>query len=329
MSDSKMFFRDMFFMGEHTLMPLLTRSPQCYENTLLEASQGKLPPYMIVVGDRCRVEKMASYLDDALLLDTHMQQNGLSKGRVCIAIGTFKGTPICVVEHSMGCACAEIIIREVLHDSCSVRTFRTDSYTYKAPSKYVIRYGSCGAINDPEVHAQSRGETQAFTDDSSNPLQANDISPQTATFKPFDIAVASHQIGLSGSDIQAVTGRLQFFGSDWQDEAIDHMRATGYRLVTAPSDPSIQRLRADLSTEISSTLYNNSSSLLQDEKDEALGRLLMSVHPFICSFINPCIHSFIPSTIHTSIHVLMLTIHSFTHLASHSSIHSSIYPTHV
>ena len=72
------------FMGEHTLIPLLTRSPQAYAGTPLEISQGKLPPYIVVCGARERVESTARHMSSVLYLDRHMEECKLSRGRVCL-----------------------------------------------------------------------------------------------------------------------------------------------------------------------------------------------------------------------------------------------------
>lgn len=161
----------------------------------------RLPPYMIVVGDRRRVESIAAILDESTLLHEEMRASGKNIGRVNMAVGTWKGTPIVVMEHQMGCSATEINVREALSREQMDTCFTHGSVTVHAPAKYVIRVGSAAGVNTPDV----------------------------ASISGFDLVVASHQVGVSGSDIQALTGQLNLFDGATLDSAKRKLEALGYR----------------------------------------------------------------------------------------------------
>lgn len=170
-------------LGVHTLAPGLQKVPQALlSETILAHSSGFLPPYLLVVGDRRRVEKAAQLLDQATILPHWLQKNELDQGRVHIAVGLFKGTPIAIVEHEMGCSAAEIIVKEIVF-GCMSRSFKTEKANFNSDAKYVLRVGSSAGINKST---------------------ATDISA-------FDLVVVSHQLGMSGADMQSLTGQLNYF----------------------------------------------------------------------------------------------------------------------
>ncbi len=168
---------DTSIIGQHTCVPSLLGAPSVYSNTILRQSQGLLPPYCVVVGHRHRVEKAALLLDNCTILDKAMGAAGLESGRNAIAVGTYKGTPVCFMEHQMGCAGAgeqasisltldstmfsEIFFREVLSTNNMTTKFVLDKgdgtphQVFNSDAKYVIRVGTCAGIN-PSLKTQEK-----------------------------------------------------------------------------------------------------------------------------------------------------------------------------
>jgi len=103
------------FLGEHTMMPAFRRlklfaNPK--EPNILSASNGKLPPYVIVVGHRNRVLQIASLLSTnqkpfpkAMLVHKWMKSHNATDGRVNVAVGMYHGVPIAIVEHQVCIHC--------------------------------------------------------------------------------------------------------------------------------------------------------------------------------------------------------------------------------
>jgi uridine phosphorylase len=187
-------------LGVHTLVPGLTSLPAAYKGTILEHSKGFLPPYLVVCGDRRRVEHIASFLENATLLRPQVARAGGDPSRVEVAVGTYKGTPIAAIETEMGCPATEIIVREVVSDLASRLSFRQGNFQFQAPHRYVIRLGSAAGIN----------------------------GTQGPPVKPFDAVIATHSVGVSGADIQALTGNLNFFDTRLLSQASATMQKLGY-----------------------------------------------------------------------------------------------------
>lgn len=176
-------------LGEHTLVGEFRRHPAAWAGTIAGhgANAGRLPPYMIVVGDRRRVVATAAMLDDAKILNAVMEGAGLSGGRVHVAVGLYRGTPVAVVEHGMGCASTEIIVREVLSNAASAQSYDVDGAgTFAADARYIVRVGSAAGVN------------------------ASASPPDEELVRPFDLVVTTHQAGVSGTDLQAVSGLLNY-----------------------------------------------------------------------------------------------------------------------
>jgi uridine phosphorylase len=188
------------FLGAHTLLPALLKTPPVYEHTILRNTGGQLPPYLIVVGDRRRVQQIAALLDEPTLLHHAMHDVGANVGRVDIAVGLWKGTPVAIMEHQMGCAATEINVREAISREQMTTTFRYGPLRLHAPAKYVIRVGSAAGLN----------------------------SDDRASIAGFDLIVASHQVGVSGTDLHALTGQLNFFDADVQAAARLKLAVLGY-----------------------------------------------------------------------------------------------------
>ena len=114
-------------------------------------------------------------------LPNFVSKHNLTTGRVNLSLGIYNNTPILILEHQMGCSAAEIIIREVIDYMGNIYTY--NNTTYQSDSLYIIRVGSSAGIN----------------------------KWSNADIDAFDIAVISHQIGMSGADLQSLTGCLNYF----------------------------------------------------------------------------------------------------------------------
>ena len=190
-------------LGEHTCIPSLTRANEKIQAQCnLLNTKGKLPPYLIVVGDRRRVLFAAKYLDNCVLIHDIMKENGLNNGRVNIALGTYKGVPIAIAETQMGCSAVEINVKELTSNICMTKNFNN----FHADSKYVIRVGSCAGIN-PSV--------EQTTDNNK-------------VIKGFDIVICNKQVGISGADYQALSGKLNFFDKDALDTIKTKLKKLNY-----------------------------------------------------------------------------------------------------
>jgi len=146
------------FFGIHTAVPgLLSKaadgsSPAAAEivqKTPLKATK-KLPPFVVLVGDRRRVDFVCEFLENACVLTDEMASKGLNRGRCQVAVGLFKGTPVVVCETQMGGPATEIIVRELLSSQVMGQQFEYEGRLLKADAKYVIRVGSCAGLNDPD-----------------------------------------------------------------------------------------------------------------------------------------------------------------------------------
>merc|ERR1719150_485010 len=91
------------FLGIHTCIPKLLQQPNIFLDTILRSNR-RLPPYSICMGDKRRVRFGASLFDSgtATIFEHTMLSNGQDCGRVEIATGLYKGTPIVLFEHQMG-----------------------------------------------------------------------------------------------------------------------------------------------------------------------------------------------------------------------------------
>lgn len=206
-------------LGEHTMMGELRRHPELYAEggpaaALGGAAGGRLPPYMIVVGDRRRVAKTAALLDEGTAVALHavMAGAGLSSGRVDVVVGEYRGTPVAVCETGMGTASFEIIVRELVSRAASSTRYGA----FRADARYVVRVGSSAGVNAADT-------------------------PEAELVRPFDVLVASHTAGLSGSDLQALSGVLNFTS----DAALPRWRAALEAAGIDSYDDGMARLPAD------------------------------------------------------------------------------------
>jgi len=158
---------------------------------------------MVVCGDRRRVEHISRFLDNVTLLTSRVKDVGGDISRVEIAVGTYKGTPIAAIETQMGCPATEIIMRELTSDLASTVAFDCGKgLSFRPPRRYIIRLGSAAGING---------------------TKAGQVAVNA-----FDVVIATHSVGCSGADIQALTGRLNFFDPGLTHAASEVFKQAGY-----------------------------------------------------------------------------------------------------
>jgi purine-nucleoside phosphorylase len=177
-----------WYLGVHTLLPHLQKKPEIFKHIpLLKLNNCKLPPFFIAVGDKRRVRNIVSFLEDGYILEDVILQYDQNPniGRVSIGIGTYKGTPITVFEHQMGCGSCEIICRELLSPIVSSKEYKTNNKNYSMDCKYIIRVGSCGGIN---------GKT----------------TKKEEMIQLTDVIVADKNVGITGCILQSKTSLLNF-----------------------------------------------------------------------------------------------------------------------
>lgn len=174
------------FLGIHTCVPTLIQ--QSFAPNVLHGNY-KLPPYIICTGNGERVRASLKYLDEAVLLKDVMRGLGLNPFRIEIAVGLYKGTPVMIFEHQIGSGSTEIYLKELLSNQCMSEIYRVQSsgQCFTADAKYLIRLGTSLGINNGADCADS------------------------VVLKPGDIAVSTHQVGISGTDFQAMTSNLNIF----------------------------------------------------------------------------------------------------------------------
>lgn len=123
-------------LGRHTCLSWLHAKPGLSSVPLL-AEVGGAPPHVIAVGDRRRVARVLSRLDDPLDLAEHCRRTigERAAGRVALGVGRAGTAAVMAVETQMGGPPTEIILHEVLDESFHARGART-----------VIRVGTCGTL---------------------------------------------------------------------------------------------------------------------------------------------------------------------------------------
>ena len=222
-------------LGEHTVLGTWLRNPSLWKGTILEGTDGRLPPYIIVVGSRTRVIAIGRLLDSVSYLHDLAADANLNSGRVNVAVGAYKGTPIAIVETGMGCSSAEIISKEVLAEQYSSLSISTPSGSFSADSKYMIRVGSCAGIN-------CEGDKEVIN--------------------PFDVIVATHQVGVSGADIQVFTGQVDFFAEGTKEKCMSEMKKFGWQITKS----GLPRCSTD--SVISEALTKHAKAVLEKREKE-------------------------------------------------------------
>lgn len=193
------------FLGIHTCIPSLLGLP--YVHKFLHGNY-KLPPYVIATGNGERVRDSLKYLDEGVLLQDVMRSFNLNPFRIEIAVGLYKGTPIMIFEHQIGAGSTEIYLKELLSNKCMTNIYKVSSTNkiFTSDSKYLIRLGTSLGIN--------------------NESKSNDIE-----YKPGDISVSTHQVGISSTDFQAITSNLNIFNAKSSiNDAQDLLNKMGYKM---------------------------------------------------------------------------------------------------
>ncbi len=143
-------------LGSHTCVGLLHELGRWKDIPFLKDNDGMLPPFIIAVGSRVRVQCSpgALKLRGARFIDEEAKERvGLKAyGRVSMTLGSIRSSkngidvPVAVVETQMGCSATQINLKEVLHYA------RSDGYNLnggfvKSDGIYVIRAGTCAGVN--------------------------------------------------------------------------------------------------------------------------------------------------------------------------------------
>jgi len=124
------------YLGRHTCLSWL-RDEAGLDSIPLLREIGGAPPFVIAAGDRRRVARVLSRLDQPIDLAEHCRANlcGAAAGRVALGIGRTGGVPVLAVETQMGGPATEIVLREVL-----------DPIFHPEGARTVLRVGTCGAL---------------------------------------------------------------------------------------------------------------------------------------------------------------------------------------
>jgi uridine phosphorylase len=125
-------------LGRHTCLPWFFDDPDRVGVPAL-AALGRLPPSILLVGDRRRVSRVRHHLEQDVDVAACCAEalGGHAAGRVAVGFGVRRGVPVLVVETQMGGPATEIITREVL-----------DPAFHPTPPQALIRVGSCGVLAD-------------------------------------------------------------------------------------------------------------------------------------------------------------------------------------
>ncbi len=149
------------YMGQHTAASILYESGKWRQVPLLEHNQGRLPPNIIVVGDRRRATSeqtrttAAQYLEQVVDLVQYGKQLCGDGGRVNLLAGIYRHKnmriPVTIVETQMGMSAQHINLLEIMclasPDGYTVPVDERTSVAYPKEGLTVIRVGSCGGIN--------------------------------------------------------------------------------------------------------------------------------------------------------------------------------------
>jgi len=207
-------------LGVHTAVGHAQKFNRWKDISFLRENNGTVPPFIISVGSRTRVQeapfrlgmKVHSFIDSEAKDKFGIGAYG--RVSICIGIAESRGMlfPLMVAESQMGCPAAQINVRELIyHANPEGYNFGGDHY----PSNgiYVIRAGTCGGVNSHK---------------------------QTAPIMEIgDIAIATESIGSIGTLIQSNFGMLNFAGipipNDAKKSSIMQFTKNGEYLSTFPS----------------------------------------------------------------------------------------------
>ena len=144
--------------GIHTAIGHVNELRRAKDIPYLRENNGKLPPFIIAVGSRVRVEKAKDILDlkKAVLVDEIAKEKiGLEAyGRTRVMVGILEGErialPIAIAETQMGCPATQIIVRELLYYA-SENGYFINGTSIKSDGVYIIRAGTAGGVNN-DIH---------------------------------------------------------------------------------------------------------------------------------------------------------------------------------
>lgn len=151
------------YLGIHTTVGHLT--PFEWKHIpYLNENEGHLPPFIIAVGDRRRVEYACSTLNLKNTIRLHNEGEQLlglkGRGRVDMAIGEFsfekKSIPILITETQMGMPSTEIILKEIIFHTKTKYSFNATNIETDACN--LIRVGTAGGINSDNESIISIGD---------------------------------------------------------------------------------------------------------------------------------------------------------------------------
>eukprot|EP00764_Aduncisulcus_paluster_P009940 gnl/Carplike_NY0171/3370_a4535_427.p1 GENE.gnl/Carplike_NY0171/3370_a4535_427~~gnl/Carplike_NY0171/3370_a4535_427.p1 ORF type:complete len:355 (+),score=104.49 gnl/Carplike_NY0171/3370_a4535_427:415-1479(+) len=217
-------------LGVHTVIPHIVNNWDDVKDIfkdcpLVTLNRGKIPPYIIACGDRNRVEYISGLLDEgtAVLLNERMKAHGKPAGRVAVALGTYKGVPVAVFEHLMGTPSVEILVKEVTSpEYCAVHEpYKVPTTVFRPPEVvHLVRVGSCGGVNSPD-------------------------SPELSVVQCGDIIIMNKVIGVTGCDIQSITGSLDLLSTKTVEKARATLLDLGFeeegddKILVKKSDPGV------------------------------------------------------------------------------------------
>ena len=143
-------------LGSHTCVGLLHELKKWKDVPYLKDNEGMLPPFIIAVGSRVRVQcsPQTLGLKDAVFIDDAAREEAGIKafGRVSMAVGMMQvpktklAVPVAVVETQMGCSATQINLKEALHFA-RAEGYKAGGSFVKSDGIYVIRAGTSAGVN--------------------------------------------------------------------------------------------------------------------------------------------------------------------------------------
>ncbi|MFN7991450.1 MAG: hypothetical protein U0R44_04810 [Candidatus Micrarchaeia archaeon] len=225
-------------LGSHTCVGILHELKRWKDIPFLRDNDGMLPPFIIAVGSRVRVQCSPSILNfgpGARFIDEEAREKvGLKAfGRVSIAVGSVRtrrsdiDVPVAVVETQMGCSATQINLKEVLHFA------RADGYNLggsfvKSDGIYVVRAGTCAGVN-------SRSPSEI-------PVRIGDVLIATDSYGSIGALIQStlQSLNYTGINIAAKADALRKLISEYGNLRLSH---DGQSLATSASPRLVLRLQ--------------------------------------------------------------------------------------
>ena len=231
------------YLGRHTCLPFLFDEIGLFDDNRgaavpvpaiallavpLLAELGRLPPSILLVGDRRRVVRVLAHLEDPVDVSARCRAElgAHAAGRVAVGCGHRRGVPVLVVETQMGGPATEIITREVLDESF-----------HPTPPTAVVRVGSCGVFGSLEpppelvVAAFATGWSGALQQAEGGVLTAfGGAEPPVVPCTPAMIEALDDGVAKAPADLPAATGGVLSKDSLYAEEGgrlTDAMRRLG------------------------------------------------------------------------------------------------------